>query len=99
MVAGPSSLGYSQSGLPASGQSVGFQVQGPQGPSAAPPGWFPAPATGKALPSSNHLAIYPNDLTMSQNDLLISQVVLTVSQNAGLHLRQASTASCLKANA
>ncbi|KAL0046559.1 hypothetical protein WJX82_003777 [Trebouxia sp. C0006] len=42
---GPSSLGYSQSGPPASGQSVGFQVQGPQGPSAAPPGWFPAPAT------------------------------------------------------
>ncbi|KAL0036823.1 hypothetical protein WJX77_000586 [Trebouxia sp. C0004] len=42
---GPSSLGYSQSGLPASGQPVGFQVQGPQGLSAAPPGWFPAPAT------------------------------------------------------
>ncbi|KAA6423792.1 MAG: g2-like myb-family transcription factor [Trebouxia sp. A1-2] len=41
---GPSSLGYSQSSLSASGQPVGFQVQGPQGPSAAPPGWFPAPA-------------------------------------------------------
>lgn len=55
MIAGPSSLGYSQSGPPASGQSVGFQVQGPQGPSAAPPGWFPAPATGKALPSQDNL--------------------------------------------
>lgn len=55
IIAGPSSLGYSQSGPPASGQSVGFQVQGPQGPSAAPPGWFPAPATGKALPSQDNL--------------------------------------------
>lgn len=42
---GPSSLGYSQSGPPASSQPAGFQVQGPQGPSAAPPGWFPPPAT------------------------------------------------------
>ncbi len=60
MIAGPSSLGYSHSGLPASAQPVGFQVQGPQGPSAAPPGWFPAPATGKISPS-------PKDLVISQN--------------------------------
>ena len=60
LIAGPSSLGYSQSGPPASSQPVGFQVQGPQGPSAAPPGWFPPPATGKALLS-------PYNLEMSQN--------------------------------
>ncbi len=73
MIAGPSSLGYSQSGPPASGQPVGFQVQGPQGPSAAPPGWFPAPATGKASPTS---LISQNVLIGSQSDLSFLKTTL-----------------------
>jgi len=79
VIAGPSSLGYSQSGPPASGQSVGFQVQGPQGPSAALPGWFPAPATSKASPSPNDLVVSQNGLIISQNDLILSQNDLIMS--------------------
>lgn len=53
--AGPASLYYSpgvlgtapQEGLMQAGQP--FQAQGPQGPSAAPPGWFPAAGSGKPL--------------------------------------------------
>ena len=72
MIAGPSSLGYSQSGLSASGQPVGFQVQGPQGPSAAPPGWFPAPATGKTCDILYIYTLNPKT-SPSPKDLVVFQ--------------------------
>lgn len=44
---GPASLAYSQSMTASGGPHEGFQMQGPQGPAAPPPGWLPPTASAQ----------------------------------------------------